>query len=351
MKVLWLLFQSNTRKTLVIVLLGVVSGVASTALIATANSSLYSDPRAAHARLLLVLAFAVAVAIKVGSTIASGLLLGRSLQEITLNMCAGLCRKVAATPLPKLEEIGGPRVMACLTDDIEILSAAIQTIPALVIDLAMLALAAQFTSPGYLPDAALTLVGLVALVSIPYRLMIVKAHEAVREVRNSRDTLFQHFRALVDGIKEIKLHNDRKNAFLNEEVDGTTQYIRKQYLVALNRYALADGWSQLTYFTLLGVVLFAFPVLHHVSVKTLTAYVFIALYMMGPIAGIVAAIPIFVRGKASIEKLDELGMALVEISDGSDGFGSRRSNQVCKDGLSANAATRRIPRCRLPAWK
>jgi hypothetical protein len=27
----------------------------------------------------------------------------------------------------------------------------------------------------------------------------------------------------------------------------------------MNRYALAEGWSQFMYFTLLGVVLFAFP--------------------------------------------------------------------------------------------
>jgi len=329
MKVVWLLFRSNTRKTLAVILLGVLSGIASTALIAAANSALYATSGAARARWMLVLAFAAAVLIKVGSSVASGLLLGRSLQDITLNMCEGLCRKVAATPLPKLEEIGGPRVMACLTDDIDVLSGAILTIPTLVIDLAMLAGCAIYIA-WMSRGAALALAIPVILVIIPYRFMIAKAHDAIRQVRDSRDTLFQHFRSLVEGIKEIKLNNERRNAFLREDVDGTAQTIREQHIVALNRYALAEGWSQFMYFILLGAVLFGFPVLHHVPLKTLTAYVFVALYMMGPIAGVSGSIPFFIRGQASLDKLDQLGMALVDLSSAPKAQDSQARAELAK---------------------
>jgi len=312
MKIVWLLFRSNSRKTIAIVLLGLLSGAASTGLIAAANSSLYSGSQAKYASWMLALAFTVAVVFKVGSNLFAGLLLGRSLQDITLSMCAELCRKVAATPLPRLEEIGGPRVMTCLTDDIEALSYAIYSIPGLIIDLAMLAgcgIYLAWISRG----AALAVVVLVVLVTIPYRFMVGKAHASIRRVRDSRDTLFQHFRSLVEGIKEIKLHKDRKNAFLEEDVDGTSKYIRQENIKAMNRYAVAEGWSQFMYFILLGVVLFAFPSMYHVSPKTLTAYVFVSLYMMGPILGLVASIPPFIRGQASLEKLGELDMALVNM--------------------------------------
>ncbi len=313
MKILWLLFRSNSRKTLVILLLGLISGVASTALIATANNALYSASGATSLRWLLVLAFTAAVVIKVGSSLASGLLLGHSMQEIILNMCQVICKKVAATPLPKLEEIGSHRIMACLTDDIEVLGAAIQVIPGLMVDLAMLAGCAIYLA-WISWGAALILVVLVILVTIAYRLLLVKALVAIRRVRDSRDTLFRHFRSLVEGIKEIKLHNDRKNAFFHEDVEGTTQYIRQQAIVAIKRYALVDGWCQSMFYILLGVVLFGLPVLHDVSLKTLTAYVFVALYMMGPILGIVGSIPQLNRGKAAIEKLNQIGMELVDIS-------------------------------------
>ncbi len=316
MKIAWLLFRNDSRKTIAIVLFGLLSGAASTALIAAANNSLYSESQAKYSHWMLALAFTVAVVIKVGSNLTAGLLLGRRLQDITLTMCSGLCRKVAATPLPKLEEIGGPRVMTCLTDDIEALSNAIYSIPSLIIDLAMLAgcgIYLAWISRG----AALAVAVLVVLVTLPYRFLVAKATVSIIRVRDSRDTLFQHFRSLVEGIKEIKLHNDRKNAFLEEDVDGTAKYIRQQNIKAMNRYALADGWSQFMYFILLGVVLFAFPSMYHVSPKTLTAYVFIALYMMGPILGLVGSIPSFIRGQASLDKLGQLDIALVNMGGAS----------------------------------
>lgn len=313
MKIVWLLFRSNSGKTSAIVLLGLLSGVASTGLIAAANDSLYSGSTAKHALWLLALAFTCSVLIKVASSIAAGLLLGRSLQDITLKMCAELCRKVAATSLPKLEEIGGPRVMTCLTDDIDALSGAILTIPSFIIDIAMLSGCAIYLA-WISRAAAMSVVVLVVLVTIPYRFLMATAHTAIRHVRDSRDTLFQHFRSLMDGIKEIKLHDGRKNAFLVEDVEGTSQFIRGQHIKAMNRYALAEGWSQLMYFILLGVVLFAFPSLYKVSSKTLTAYIFVALYMMGPIQNLVACVPSFIRGKASLDKLDELDLALVNSS-------------------------------------
>jgi putative ATP-binding cassette transporter len=316
MKIAWLLFRNDTRKTIAIVLFGLLSGAASTALIAAANNSLYSGSQAKYSHWMLALGFTVAVVIKVGSNLTAGLLLGRRLQDITLTMCSDLCRKVAATPLPRLEEIGGPRVMTCLTDDIEALSNAIYAIPGLIIDIAMLAgcgIYLAWISRG----AALAVAVLVVLVTIPYRFLVAKATVSIIRVRDSRDTLFQHFRSLVEGIKEIKLHNDRKNAFLEEDVDGTSKYIRQQNIKAMNRYALADGWSQFMYFILLGVVLFAFPSMYHVSPKTLTAYVFIALYMMGPILGLVGSIPPFIRGQASLDKLGQLDIALVNMGGAS----------------------------------
>ena len=325
MKLVWVLFQSNKRKTLAIVALGLLSGVASTALIAAANNALYSGSSARYAHWQLALAFAVSAVIKVGANLAAGLLIGRTLQELTLMMCARLCRKISVTPLPKLEELGGPAVMTCLTDDIEALSGAILSIPSLVIDVAMLVGCAMYLA-WISPIAALAVTGLVVLVTLPYRFMVTSAHDAIRRVRDARDRLFQHFRSLVDGIKEIKLHNARKNAFLVEEVDGTSEYIRKQYIRAMNRYAVADGWSQFMYFILLGVVLFAFPSLYHISSKTLTAYIFVALYMMGPIQNLVGCVPAFVKGKASLDKLSELDLALMNV--GKQGVPSEPSGNM-----------------------
>jgi putative ATP-binding cassette transporter len=143
---------------------------------------------------------------------------------------------------------------------------------------------------------------------------MVKAMAAIQRARDGRDTLFRHFRTLVEGIKELKLNGERRNAFFQEDVDTAADYLRKENMTAMNRYAIADGWSQSMFYTLLGVVVFAFPAVPQVSIKMLTAYVFIALYTMGPLWSIIYSIPDFNRGQASLEKLEQLGLVLADVA-------------------------------------
>jgi putative ATP-binding cassette transporter len=313
MKLLWFLFRTNRRKTLEVMILGLLSGLASAGLIALVNSALYAGLPGSHTRWMIAVAFVVAVVTKVSSSLASSLILRRSVQDILLRMCTRLCRRVAETPFRKLEEIGAPRVMACLTDDIDALSAAIQVLPSLIVNLAILTGCAIYLA-WISWTAALALVILVALLGVTYRILMVKAMAAVQRARDGRDTLFRHFRTLVEGIKELKLHGERRNTFFQEDVDTAAEYLRKENMTAMNRYAVADGWSQSMFYALLGVVVFAFPALQQVSMKLLTAYVFIALYTMGPLWGIIYSIPNINRGQISLEKLEQLGLALCDVA-------------------------------------
>ena len=313
MKVFWILFRANGRKAVAVMLLGLLSGVASTALIAVASKAVLVGTGGNHARWMLALAFLVAVLVKVGASLASDLVLGRSMQGVILQMCRSLCWKVAATPLRKLEEIGGPRVMACLTDDIAVLSDAIQKIPSLVVDLMMLTGCTVYLA-WISPLPALVLVALVVVMTLVYRFLMRRAGQAIKKVRNSRDTLFTHFRSLVEGIKEIKLHDGRRDAFFAEDIDRTTNYLRQQNIVAMNRYAIADGWCQSMFYGLLGAVLFVMPIFRPADIKTLTSYVLVALYMMGPVLSLIGSIPLFSRGHVAVEKLEQLGLLLTDIA-------------------------------------
>jgi putative ATP-binding cassette transporter len=313
MKVFWILLRANGRKTIVVMLLGTLSGLASTALIAVASKTVSSTSGGNRARAILALAFLVAVLVKVGASLASDLIMGRSMQEVVLQMCRNLCWKVAATPLRKLEEIGGPRVMTCLTDDIAVLSEAIQKIPSLVVDGMMLAGCTIYLA-WVSPVPAMMLVVLVVIMTLVYRFLMHRAGQAVIKARNSRDTLFGHFRSLVEGIKEIKLHDGRRDAFFIEDVNRTTNYLREQNVVAMNRYAVADGWCQSMFYVLLGAVLFVMPLVRPADSKALTAYVLVALYMMGPVLSLIGSTHLFIRGNVSIEKLEQLGLLLTDIT-------------------------------------
>ena len=68
--------------------------------------------------------------------------------------------------------------------------------------------------------------------------------------------------------------------------------------------------------------------------KMLTAYVFTALYISGPIWTIISSIPAFNRGHASLEKLEQLGLVLADVA-------TPAQNGVSEHGTSSGS--RRTP--------
>ncbi len=311
MKVISFLLHRNGRKTFAVAGLGLLSGIANAGLIATVNSALHAGSAGHLPRSTLALIFAALMLAKVGGSLASGLLLGRVSQESILNLCMDLCRKVVATPFRALEEIGPARVLTCLTEDISVLSQAIQAIPPLLINLAVMGGCAIYLA-WVSWAAGLLLLLLVAAVGFGYKLLVMRAHTDFQRARQGREILSQHFRSLTEGIKELKIHRGRREAFFREDLDATAEYLRRQNTVALNRYALADGWGQAMFCLVLAALLFVLPALNRITPDALTAYVVAALYVMAPVWGIIGAMPGFSRGEASLKRLEELGLALRE---------------------------------------
>ena len=95
-------------------------------------------PRRPFAQLLLA-GFAGLLAAKIASQAVARVLLDRFTQRTLTRLCRDLTRQVLATPLRRLEDVGIPRILATLTDDVAWLGWAAQNVPALATNLAMVA--------------------------------------------------------------------------------------------------------------------------------------------------------------------------------------------------------------------
>jgi putative ATP-binding cassette transporter len=309
MRLVVFLLRSNGGKTSVVASLGLLSGIASAGLIAVVNAALHVSNSRFGSRSMMALVFFALMLVKIGGSVGSSLLLGRLSQEYVLDLCTTLCRRVIATPFRDLEEIGSSRILTCLTEDVAVLSASIQAIPPLLINLAVLGGCAVYLAWLSWASALLLLV-LVAAIAFCYKLLAARAYEAILRSRKGRDKLTQHFRALTDGIKELQIHRGRREAFFREDVDAAAEYLRRENTTAMDRYALADGWGQAMFLLVLGTLLFVLPALNRITPEALTAYVLAAIYVMSPTWSIIGAVPGFNRGKASLQSLEELGIAL-----------------------------------------
>ena len=248
---------------------------------------------------------------KLVTTFLSQALLANFAQGAVADLRRDLIRKILVVPLRRLEELGTHRLLVALTDDVFNITQALLAIPIVFVNLAMLLGGAAYL--GWLSWRILVGACVLVLIgAVVYRLMMTSAFKSLNLAREEEDRLFSYFRALTDGIKELKLHRNRRGAFLTENIQSTTELFQKHNVGAEVRFVLAQNWSQFLFFALLGLILFLLPEVSHLNPKTVIGYVVTTLFLMGPLAGVMSSLSLFGRANVALQKVDQLGISLAQ---------------------------------------
>jgi putative pyoverdin transport system ATP-binding/permease protein len=285
-----------------------LSGAANAGLIAVVNTALSHAGKPTRAMILFFIALGVA---RLLTNFFAQVTLAHFSQRNSAALRRDLVGKILAVPLRQLEEIGAPRLMVALTEDVLCLTEAMLAIPTFAVNVAILIGGAIYL--GYLSLSVLAVMGVfIVLGAVAYRVLIRNGFRHLYEARDEQDRLFKHFRALTEGIKELKLHRERRGVFLADNIHGCTERYKRHAIAAEMRFIFAHNWSHLLFFTLVGLILFLLPHLRNVSPQALTGYVVATLYLMGPLSGVLSSLSLFGRASASLRKIEELGIALAE---------------------------------------
>ena len=306
MNLLKFLFKKCRNMVVLTGLTAVFSGACNAALIALVNVAV-NDPEGTTIRLLL--GFAALALGKIFTGFVSQIWLIRFSQQAIADIRRELVRKILAVPLRQLEEIGSPRLMVALTDDINSITAALFSFPVLTVNIAILLGGSIYL--GWLSWRVLLAVCLfIAFGACCYRLLITSGFRSLHLAREAEDRLFGSFRALTEGIKELKLHRERRGVFLNDGVQSATADFQRHNIAAETHFILAHNWGHLLFFLLMGLILFLLPTWEHLGTKTMSGYVMTTLYLMGPLAGVMGSIALFGRANVALQKIEELGLSL-----------------------------------------
>jgi putative pyoverdin transport system ATP-binding/permease protein len=307
LRFIWRTCRGTTLLTAAIALL---SGACNAGLIALVNVALTQPARRGPAIIWGFVGLGVG---KILTNFISQALLASFSQGVVAELRRDLIRKVLSVPLRNLEEIGGPRVLVALTDDVFNVTQALMSIPFLAVNGAILLGGAAYL--GWLSWQILgAIVVLIVLGGISYRWIVGTAFKHLNLAREQEDRLYGHFRALTEGIKELKLHRDRRGAFLSRDVQDATEQYQKHTVAAELRFVVSQNWTHLLYFALIGLILFLLPHLGRVNSETLTGYVITTLYLMGPLAGVMSSFSMFGRAEVALQKIEKLGLSLAQQS-------------------------------------
>jgi putative pyoverdin transport system ATP-binding/permease protein len=315
MKLLQFLWRHSKSIALLAVFAGILSGLSSASLIALVHNALgYGSFPPRKLIMLYVLLCLLLLVTRVGSQV----VLLRLSQETIFTLRLQMCANILSAPLRRLEEMGTARLFAALTTDATTISNALINVP--LICICVTTISGCLLYIGWLsPFLLLTIVGFMALGILSYRLPTSRAFHLLRLAREESDLMFGHFRALIDGNKVLKLHRLRRAEFYQEDLSRSAETVKRYNLAGMTTYIAAEGWGKVLYFIYLGLLLFGLPLLIPIDGPTLTGYVLIILYIMGPIGSLVTLLPALGQSKVALQKLEDFGLTLSGGNAGSNG--------------------------------
>ncbi|HVG21958.1 MAG TPA: cyclic peptide export ABC transporter [Blastocatellia bacterium] len=306
MRIFSFLIRYSRRTLVVAIIAGILSGASNIALLAVVNTALRNDGRQVSGLLWIFIALCVSLPV---TRFVSECMLARLGQQALFELRMRLSRKILATPLRRIEELGAHRLLASLTDDIPKLTDALLNIPILSINIAVIISSLVYL--GWLSGIALVvMLGFMALGILTYQLPIIRARRSFRLAREEGDALFRHFRMLTEGIKDLQLHFRRRRDFLDKLLRRTALAVSDHNIRGMTTYTAAASWGQALSFVVIGLIIFGLPALHIADAHTLTGYVLAILYMMSPLQVTMNIVPSLSKANVALKKLEDVGLSL-----------------------------------------
>ena len=281
-----------------------LAGLASVGLLATINLQL-SRPSARGSPLFW--AFVGLVLLAPASRVVASPLAMRLGQRAVHALRTDLARRILATPLDRIEELGAHRLQAVLTDDIGHLASAFVQLPLLCVSativLACLMYLGWLSSPALLAVLILMAIGILS-----YRMTIAAAWRHTRRARDEADVLHELYRGALQGTKELKLNALRRQDFL-KRLDRSGEEVQMLNVAAATLQSAGASWGQSLIFVAIGLLLFAQTgPIPGLTRATLTSFAIVILYMLNPLQVLSNVIPDLVRARASQHKIESLGL-------------------------------------------
>jgi putative pyoverdin transport system ATP-binding/permease protein len=308
MQLLKLLLKTSGNQVWLAAITGLLSGLSTAGLIALINLSISAPD---IPKQILISAFIGLGLVLLISMAVSQALLGRLVQATTLKLRMDLSQRILGCSLRQLEELGGSKLLATLTEDVETISMASFFMANLVVAITMLFSCLLYL--GYLSLTVLALVVVFLAAGITsHQLIVGRGKDSLKQARDEQDQLFKHFRTIVLGTKELQLHTARRKAFLTEDLQRSVDRSRKYQVKATDIFAIGGSWGVLLLFMTIGLVVFVLPLWRTFSISVLSGYALILSFMFTPIRMILNNLPELNRADIALAKITDLGLSLSE---------------------------------------
>ncbi len=224
-----------------------------------------------------------------------------------------LIHKILKTPYQDLENLEKGELIACLNNDTETISSFADIIITAVAN--TVTLICCFIYLGLISIIGLALsVGIAFLALGLYYFVGLSAEKLWETVRDNKSIFIDYIQDLIHGFKELSV-NHRKKAQFKEDMIKSCKTYKEKNIEGNFKFANVFILGELLFTLVIGGIAFVFPIVFkEIEGATLMQYVFIFLYMTGPIHGIIGAVPEIMQVRISWNRINKLQEKLSSLS-------------------------------------
>lgn len=335
MKIVRLLFEKSGKLFVLGAIASLITGGSSAGLLALIDYILQHLEQVSAG---LVWSFIGLCLLLMVSSAISWILLTRLSQDIIYNLRLQLTQSIFACPLSRLEILGTPKLLSAITEDVNTIANSSIAISGMGVNIALILGCLIYLCWLSVPVVLLFL-GLIILGIISYQYIVNKAIQGLKIARAKQDILFKHFQTVTQGIKELKLHRQRRNTFFKEDLKGTAGDLRHHWMQGMVIYGIASGYGLGLLFIPLGILLLGLTQVMSIPPEVLTSYTLTFLYAITPLRAILNTLPQLSQANVALNKIESLGLSLTEqISEPKFPTGSDFENWTTLELVGVNHA-------------
>ncbi|MBM3108006.1 cyclic peptide export ABC transporter [Pseudomonas sp. V1] len=284
------------------IVLGIIGGLAVTALLATVNQGLHSEDGMSKG---IVLAFVGLCVVALLSSIAADIGTNYVGQHVIAKLRKELGAKVLSAPIEQIERYRTHRLIPVLTHDVDTISDFAFSFAPLAISLTVVVGCMGYLASLSLPIFFLTLTAIGVGSAIQY-VAQRKGLRGFNAAREAEDDLQKHYQAIAEGAKELRIHRPRRHAMLTRNIQGTADHIRDTHVRSINIFVIAKSLGTMLFFVVIGLALTLQSLWPSNDPAVISGFVLVLLYMKGPLESLIGNLPIISRAQIAFRRIADL---------------------------------------------
>lgn len=233
----------------------------------------------------------------------------RLMVPVHSDLIRNFMRKFAGLSVSEVESQGVSTYYAVVNEDLRVMNNALHSAVFVIMQIAVVTCCLIYLGWLSLPVLGYTVLFLLFGI-ILHRLVLLRAMKFLAIGRECYGKEVGYFGSIAHGIKELKLHQERRGAFFEQLVTPAFDTMNRNVLKGHNIFTAAQCFASMLYFLLMGTILFGSLWVFQVPNEVLSGYALTILFLLAPLEVVALHANTIFRARVSARKLVEVGLSL-----------------------------------------